>query len=146
MMEGQSVATYDVRGDLAPSDKAPVAIPVFKWHHHKVHLDRHYSFMSSEEFDRLRVSHPEIPRLFDEHTAMHEQQMAAQNQQQMAMLEAAKGAPDGQPPGAQPKTGITGPAPMAMGGAQGLPIADQPTTPPEGQPSGGNGAAQITTQ
>lgn len=142
MLEGQSMATYDVRGDIAPNQNAPVAIPVFKWHNHKVHLDRHYSFMSGEEFDRIRVSHPEIGRLFDEHTAMHEQQLAAQNQEQMAMLEAAKGAPDGQPAGTPPRSSITSPPQGAPGGgAQGLAVADQATTPQAGQT---NGSGQIT--
>jgi len=143
MLEGQSMATYDVRGDLAPAKNAPVAIPVFKWHNHKVHLDRHYSFMSSEEFDRLRVSHPEIPRLFDEHTAMHEQQLQAEAQQQMAMLNAQKGAPDGQPAGTQPKSPFTAPLPVVQGGAQGMvstPTVQQPVPPQQG----GNGSGQIT--
>lgn len=142
MLEGMTMATYDVRGDLAPNKKAPVAVPVFKWHNHKSHLDRHYSFMSGEEFDRLRVTHAEITRLFDEHTAEHEKMIAAQAQEQMAMLEAAKGAPDGQPAGQQPVAALTAPQSGPTSGAQGTAAPDQPTELPT--PAGGNGSGQIT--
>jgi hypothetical protein len=142
MLEGMAMATYDVRGDLAPAKNAPVAVPVFKWHNHKVHLDRHYSFMSGEEFDRLRVTHPEIARLFDEHTAEHETQMAAQQQEQMAMLEAAKGAPGGQPAGQQPTSAFTAPQAGATSGAEGTAAPDQPTAD-QPQPSQ-DGSGQIT--
>jgi hypothetical protein len=99
--------------------------------------------MSAEEFDRIRVSHSEISRIFDEHTAMHEQELAAQNQQQMQMLEAAKGAPDGQPAGTPPKSALTAaPAGAPGGGAQGLATADQPTQAPDGSANGQSG--QIT--
>jgi hypothetical protein len=79
----------------------PLAVPVRKWHNHQIHLQRHYSVMMDEEFDRLSVTHPEIVRLFSEHTLLHEQQMQEQQQQQMQMLEAAKGAPGGAPAGDQ---------------------------------------------
>jgi hypothetical protein len=140
MLEGTTMATYDPRGELAPNKKAPVAVPVFKWHNHKVHLERHYSFMSSEEFDNLRVTHTEKTRLFDEHTAVHEQELAAAAQEQMQALEAAKGAPDGQPPGQQPKSNFTAPQPVSTGGAQGVLGPNQPTTP---APSP-DGSGQIT--
>jgi hypothetical protein len=127
MLEGVAMATYDSRGDLAPNKNAPVAIPVFKWHNHKVHLDRHYSFMSQEEMDRLRVTHPEITRLFDEHTAMHEQMLAAQAQEQMQMLEAAKGAPDQLPAGQAPTSNFTAPQAAPTSGAQGVNAPNVPT-------------------
>jgi hypothetical protein len=141
MLEGMMMATYDVRGDLAPNKNAPVAVPVFKWHNHKVHLERHYSFMSGEEFDRLRVTHPEITRLFDEHTGEHEKELALQTQQQMQMLEAAKGAPDGQPPGQQPTAALTAPQAGPTSGSQGTTAPDQPTN--SRQPAG-DSSGQIT--
>jgi hypothetical protein len=79
-------------------DKAPVAVPVKAWHNHTVHVARHTSVMMDEEFDRLAVDRPEIVRLFDEHLAMHQQELQKQQMAQAQMLEAAKGAPDG-PPG-----------------------------------------------
>jgi hypothetical protein len=78
-----------------------VAVPVKKWHNHAVHKMRHTSVMMDEDFDRLAISHPEIVRIFDEHIAMHDQAIAAEQQEQMRMLLAAKGAPDG-PPGNSP--------------------------------------------
>jgi len=143
MLEGVAMATYDERGDLAPNQNAPVAVPVFKWHNHKVHLEQHYRFMSSEEMDRLRVTHPEITRLFDEHTAQHEQQQAAAAQEQMQMLEAAKGAPGGQPAGQQPTSAFTAPQEAATSGAQGVEGPDQPTQQPQ-PTAAGNGSGQIT--
>ena len=143
MLEGVAMATYDERGDLAPNQNAPVAVPVFKWHNHKVHLEQHYRFMSSEEMDRLRVTHPEITRIFDEHTAQHEQQQAAAAQEQMQMLEAAKGAPGGQPAGQQPTSAFTAPQEAATSGAQGVEGPDQPTQQPQ-PTAAGNGSGQIT--
>ena len=78
--------------------KNPTAIPVKKWHNHQVHISRHTSVMMEEDFDDLAITNPEIVRLFDEHIQMHQQELEAAQQQQMAMLQAAKGAPDG-PPG-----------------------------------------------
>jgi len=82
---------------LDPNDQEAVAkaIPVKKWHNHAAHLSRHYGTMMSEEFDQLAESHPEIVRLFDEHTAMHEQALMAQQQAAMQAAQAAKGAPAG---------------------------------------------------
>jgi hypothetical protein len=71
------------------------AIPVKKWHNHAAHLSRHYGKMMAEEFDRLTETHPDIVRLFDEHTAMHEQALQAQQQAAMQAAQAAKGAPAG---------------------------------------------------
>jgi hypothetical protein len=83
-------------GEQAPSDDAkrgPVAIPVKKWHNHKAHLERHYSFMMDEEFERMAVNHPEIVRLFDEHTGMHEQVLSEQRNAELEALMAQRGAP-----------------------------------------------------
>jgi hypothetical protein len=109
---------------LDPGDEEAVskAIPVKKWHNHAAHLSRHYSQMMDEEFDRLAETHPDIVRLYDEHTAMHEQALAAKQQQAMQAAEAAKGAPGGMvPPG---------------GGDQ-----MQQQAAPEGQPSADMAAA-----
>jgi hypothetical protein len=120
MMQGTFV------GQHAPSerdrfDRVPTAIPVKKWHNHQVHIARHTSVMMDEDFDQLAISHPEIVRLFDEHIAMHQQEIQAQQQAQMQMLQAAKGAPDGPPgnsggatPGGQPPpNGQMGPGTIA---------------------------------
>jgi hypothetical protein len=106
--------------------KTSTAVPVKKWHNHQVHMARHTSVMMEEEFDRLAISNPEVVRLFDEHMAMHQQELDSQQQQQMAMLEAAKGAPDG-PPGASggETPSMNGGAP-AEGPVQGLPAATGP--------------------
>lgn len=77
--------------------KLHAAIPVKKWHNHQVHVTRHTSVMMDEEFDDLSIAHPEVVRLFDEHLAMHYQEIAAQQQEQQQALLAAKGAPDGPP-------------------------------------------------
>jgi hypothetical protein len=84
------------KGDKAPSERrkrGPQAIPVFKWHNHTVHLERHYGFMTDEMFEKIAEHHPEIVRLFNEHTAMHEQVLEQKRQQQLQQLMAAKGAP-----------------------------------------------------
>ena len=77
--------------------------------------------MMDEDFDKLMISSPEIVRLFDEHLAMHQQELAKAQAAQMQQLMAAKGAPDGPP---TPAGGST-PAP-ANGGApaEGMPEAD----------------------
>jgi hypothetical protein len=78
--------------------------------------------MMAEEFDRLTETHPEIVRLFDEHTAMHEQALMAQQQQAMQAAQAAKGAPAGMvTPGggdqAQQQAGAPGTPQEAAGAA-----------------------------
>jgi hypothetical protein len=93
--------------DQEVAETVNVAIPVKAWHNHQIHLQRHYSIMMDEEYDRLTVSHPEITRVFEEHITMHQQQIAAQQQAQMQMLMAAKGAPDG-PPGSSPNAAQNG--------------------------------------
>jgi hypothetical protein len=87
--------------DPEAMEPLPTAIPVYAWHNHTVHIQRHTSLMMDEEFDRLTISHPEIVRLFNEHISMHQAELQKQQQQQMQMLLAAKGAPDG-PPGNSP--------------------------------------------
>jgi hypothetical protein len=73
------------------------AVPVKKWHNHAVHVARHTSAMMDPEFDELQETHPEVVRLFDEHLAMHQQILQEEQQAQMAMVQAMKGAPDGPP-------------------------------------------------
>jgi len=83
-------------GASAPSQMSktgPVAIPVKNWHNHQIHLERHYAFMMDEYFESLAERHPEVVRLFDEHTAMHEKVLADQRAQQLQQLQAARGAP-----------------------------------------------------
>jgi hypothetical protein len=103
-------------GDQHPEDrfkKLPTAVPVKAWHNHEVHIARHTSVMMDEEFDRLVITDPAIVRLFDEHLAMHQQQLAQQQQAAQQQLMAAKGAPDGPP---TPPGGATnGGAPPAAG-------------------------------
>jgi hypothetical protein len=84
----------------------PTAIPVKEWHNHEVHLERHYSLMKDEEFERLMEESPEIVRLFDEHVAQHQEILQQRAQAQMEAMQAAKGAPDG-PPGAASQPGAT---------------------------------------
>lgn len=86
--------------DLSHDDqfeRLHAAVPVKSWHNHEVHMMRHTSVMMDEEFDDLAITHPEVVRLFDEHLAMHEQEIQKAKQQQAMMLAAAKGAPDGPP-------------------------------------------------
>lgn len=139
MLRGMSQVTFDAKGELAEGDDKPIALPVKKWHNHALHLEQHYREMSSEEFDDLAISDAEIVRLFDEHTAMHEQLQAEAMQQQMAALEAAKGAPGGQPAGQPPSSAFTEPVegqPGAAGTGETQPTVDgaAPT----------DGSAQIT--
>jgi hypothetical protein len=94
----------------------PVAVPVKAWHNHQVHIDRHTSIMKDPEFDELTQTQPEIPRVFDEHIAMHQQAIQQQQMQQMQQMLAAKqamqqatapGPPQGNgagPPGALAQT------------------------------------------
>jgi hypothetical protein len=92
----ETLGTQMATGEHAPSEahkKGPVAIPVFAWHNHQAHLERHYSFMMDEEFEKIAAAHPEIVRLFNEHTAMHERVLAQQRQAQLQQLEQMKGAP-----------------------------------------------------
>jgi hypothetical protein len=116
MMHGSDLQHFNLdqagqAEDDSGTDKkwTAVAVPVKNWHNHQVHIARHTSVMMDEDFDRLAITHPEIVRIFDEHIAMHQQAIAAQQQQQMAMLLAAKGAPDGPPTQAsQPEPGPNG--------------------------------------
>lgn len=82
--------------------QGPMAMPVKNWHNHEAHLERHYSFMMDESFERLAITHPDIVRLFDEHTAMHKQILDQERQAQMQMLMAAKGAPSSNGAGPTP--------------------------------------------
>jgi len=96
VIDPQVIAARMASGDHAPSErlkKGPMAIPVYAWHNHQAHLERHYSFMMDEEFERIAANKPEIVRLFNEHTAMHEQVLNQQRQQQLQQLEQMKGAP-----------------------------------------------------
>lgn len=83
--------------DEARFQKLKTAIPVKAWHNHQLHVERHTSRMMDQDFDDLAISRPEVVRLFDEHIAMHMQEMAKQAQEQAMALQAAKGAPDGPP-------------------------------------------------
>jgi hypothetical protein len=99
-------------GEEGSFEKRSTAIPVKKWHNHQVHIARHTSVQMDEEFDDLAVTNPEIVRLFDEHVAMHQQELEAQQQAQMQQLMAAKGAPDGPPtPASQPGADANGAGP-----------------------------------
>ncbi len=91
-----ALGAHMATGEHAPSaaqKKGPVAIPVKAWHNHQAHLERHYSFMMDEDFEKIAAAHPEIVRLFDEHTAMHERVLAQARQAQLQQLEQMKGAP-----------------------------------------------------
>jgi hypothetical protein len=84
-----------------PTDKRAMAVPVKEWHDHAAHLERHYSLMMSDEFDKL-TSEPEtgpvIARLFDEHVAMHIQYQMQQMLQQLQMQQMLTGGQNGGPP------------------------------------------------
>jgi len=70
-----------------------IAVPVKKWHNHDAHLKRHYRMMATAEFEALVLTSPEIVRLFDEHTAAHEQVKQQLMAQQMQMMALAQGGP-----------------------------------------------------
>jgi len=89
--EGQDIA------DSARFDRLHAAIPVKSWHNHEIHLARHTSVMMDEEFEQLAIQKPEVVQLFDQHIALHQQEIQKAAQAQMQMLEAQKGAPDGPP-------------------------------------------------
>lgn len=80
------------------------AIPVKKWHIHAAHLSRHRRKMMGPEFETLALRFPDVVRLFDEHTALHEQALQEEQMQQMQMMALAQGGPAATtpPPGAQP--------------------------------------------
>jgi hypothetical protein len=110
MLHGLAMGMFKLETDAGEEEKqkaVAAAVPVKKWHNHEVHLKQHYAQMMDEEFDRLAISHPEIVRLFDEHTAMHEQAIAEKQAQQAQMLMAAKGAPDGPPGNGMPGGGTS---------------------------------------
>jgi hypothetical protein len=118
MLHGLQMGMFTVPDDANDQQlqqTVSAAVPVKQWHNHAVHIERHTSQMMDEEFDQLSISHPGIPRLFDEHVAMHQQFLQQQQQQQMAMQQAAKGAPEG--------VGGTPAGQQAVGGANGLPPA-----------------------
>lgn len=90
--------------------QGPKAVPVKLWHNHEAHLKKHYAFMKGEEFERLAERYPDVVRLFDEHTAMHQQILAQQAMQQLQMQMSLRGGPDGPPgqasePAQKPPTG-----------------------------------------
>lgn len=134
MSVGMPAPMFDTDEQDATKMK-PVAVPVKKWHNHSIHLKRHYSYMSQPEFDKLQTAKPEIVRLFDEHTAQHEQYLAQQAQQQLQATMAARGAPEGTPAGQQSASG----APAGPSQAE-LRIPQSPAVgngqPPSGQTSG----------
>ena len=132
MTVGMPAPMFDTEETDARKMK-PVAVPVKKWHNHALHLKRHYATMSTPEFDKLQTAKPEIVRLFDEHTAQHEQFLAQQAQQQLQTIQATRGAPGGVPAGQQAADGTP------AGGSQAeLQIPQSPAM--------GNGAAQPTGQ
>jgi hypothetical protein len=105
-------------GEIPPEEiqKVSVAVAVKAWHNHQLHIQRHTSAMMDEEFDKLAISHPGIVQLFDEHIAMHQQELQKQQQEQMQMLMAAKGAPDGPPGGGQTSHRQISDVPDVIGG------------------------------
>lgn len=107
----RGLATIPIGGDrgsltLGGGDEDPdnvgeaMAVPVKKWHNHDAHLKRHYRMMSTVEFEKLATTSPEIVRLFDEHTAVHEQEKARIQMEQLQMMIAAKGGPEATTPDA----------------------------------------------
>ena len=86
-------------GQPAEEGGSPLAVPVFKWHNHEAHLKIHYRYMMMPEFEQLRIKRPDIGRLFDEHTAQHEQALQEIQMQQIQMMMAARGGPEGTQPG-----------------------------------------------
>lgn len=114
MLHGLPRAMFNLSHVVEQNDlqKVGAAVPVRAWHNHAIHIDRHTSLMMDPEFDDLQISHPEIVRLFDEHLAMHQQEQAKQQQAQMQMMLAAKGAPDGKPAGQQATNALPGQAKM----------------------------------
>lgn len=118
MLRGKVAAQYKTAEDAQPEDEevtSPVAVPVKSWHNHQVHIARHTSVMMDEDFDRLSISNPEIVRLFDEHIAMHQQELMKQQMAEMQMLAAKKGAPDGPPGQSAPSKSQGSPADQAAG-------------------------------
>jgi hypothetical protein len=105
--EGQDLA------DSARFDRLHAAVPVKAWHNHEVHIARHTSIMMNEEFEELAIAKPEVVQLFDQHIAMHQEELTKAAQAQAQMLQAAKGAPDGPP---TPAGGAEGGAPPEMNG------------------------------
>jgi hypothetical protein len=107
MLHGMELGMFHLDAqadDNAINQTVAAAVPVKAWQNHQLHIMRHTSQMMDEEFDKLSISHPGIPRLFDEHVALHQQFLAQQQQQQMQAQMAAKGAPaeqGGQPAGQQ---------------------------------------------
>src|SRR5215471_137586 len=99
MLHGMDMGLFHISetGDDNDIQKlVATAVPVKAWMDHAIHIQRHTSQMMDEEFDDLSRTHPAIPRLFDEHVALHQQFLAQQQQQQMQQQMAAKGAPAGQ--------------------------------------------------
>ncbi len=104
--------------EMGAQGSQPQAIPVRQYHNHKAHLQKHYALMNSGEFEDLAKKYPELQRLFEEHTAMHEQALMAQQMAQMQAMLAARGGPEAMM-GAGPGMGKPGatPNPMQEGGA-----------------------------
>jgi hypothetical protein len=96
MLHGMELGMFQLDAqadDNAVNQAVSAAVPVKAWMNHALHIQRHTSAMMDEEFDKLAISHPAIPRLFDEHVALHQQFLAQQQQQAMQQQLAAKGAP-----------------------------------------------------
>lgn len=101
LMRGVAVNTQRAivgNGDTE-AGQGSVAIPVKKWHNHDAHLKRHYRFMSTAEFEGLATTNPDIVRIFDEHTTMHEQAKAELMTQQLQLMAMARGGPESVAPG-----------------------------------------------
>jgi len=96
MLHGMDMGLFHLSGTPGEEDVQKLvatAVPVKAWMDHQTHIMRHTSQMMDEEFDDLSRTHPAIPRLFDEHVALHQQFLAQQQQQAMQQQMAAKGAP-----------------------------------------------------
>jgi hypothetical protein len=140
MMHGLPRAMFNLTHVVEQKDleKVAAAVPVRAWHDHATHIERHTSLMMDPEFDDLQISHPEIVRVFDEHLSMHQQEQAKQQQAQMQMLLAAKGAPEGAPGGQQAKNQMPGAARQANGtGDQAQAMQAMDVAAPPGGPSAG---------
>lgn len=98
-----------------------LAVPIFEWYDHLVHLETHEEFMASQEFLRLD---PLIQSEFANHRQMHMMALVQQVMEDLMRQSAATagmpppGAPNGNGGGPGGPGGAPPPAAAARGGAQ----------------------------
>jgi hypothetical protein len=97
----------------------PPVVPVNNWDNHAVHIATHNNYRKGQEYELLDDS---VKQEFERHVRMHEQSVAAQQQQEMMTGMPTPGSPQGagQQPGQPAPTDADQMLPPEQGGQPGM--------------------------